>query len=113
MDSTGRSRRPLLAPASPPAAISKARLATARYAGRSRFCLHSGFTQRDVIRVPTDRSGQRRLLLKYIENVTPFGRPCQPGTPSALLRRVAALSAADHHTRRLFDRLDGGGKIRL
>jgi hypothetical protein len=53
MDSIERS--PLLAPASSPAAINTARLATARYTGRSRACLRFGFTQRDVMRVPSDR----------------------------------------------------------
>src|SRR4051794_14146164 len=110
MDSTGRSLRPLRAPASSPAATSTARPATARYAGRSQFCLHFGFTQRDVIRVPTDRSGQRQLSLTYIQNVTPFGRTCQPGTASALLRCMAAVGAADHDACRLFDRLDRGGE---
>ena len=47
-------RLSLLAPASSPAAISTARLATARYTGRSRACLRFGFTQRDVMRVPSD-----------------------------------------------------------
>ena len=45
-------RSPLLAPASAPAAISTARLATARYKGRSRVCLRFGFTQRMVMRAP-------------------------------------------------------------
>ena len=56
MDSIGRSLRPLLAAASSPAAISTARPATARYADRSRACLRFGFTQRDVMRVSTDRA---------------------------------------------------------
>jgi hypothetical protein len=52
MDSIKRS--PLLASASSPAAISMARLATARYTGRSRVCLHFEFAPRDVMRVPSD-----------------------------------------------------------
>src|SRR5215207_4853195 len=90
MDSIGRSLRPLLAPASSPAAISTARPATARYAVRHRFCLHFGFTQRDVMRVPTDRLGKRQLVFEYIQSVTPFGRTCQPGTTQTLtdLRRA-------------------------
>src|SRR3981189_2498126 len=51
-NSIGRS--PPRAPASPPAAISTARQATARYAGRSRVCLRLKFTSRDVICVPSD-----------------------------------------------------------
>src|SRR5882724_11769588 len=39
---------------SPPPAISTARQATARYAGRSRVCLRLKFTSRDVICVPSD-----------------------------------------------------------
>src|SRR3954447_19615175 len=52
LDSIGRS--PPRAPASPPAAISTARLATRRYTGRRRACLHFEFTPRDVMRVPSD-----------------------------------------------------------
>src|SRR4051794_22745185 len=52
MDSIGRS--PPRAPASPPAAISTARLAIPRYTGRRRACLHFEFTPRDVMRVPSD-----------------------------------------------------------
>src|SRR5690349_17990288 len=52
MDSIARS--PLLAPASSPAATSTAKLAAARYTGRSHLCLRFEFTQRDVMRVPSD-----------------------------------------------------------
>ena len=58
MDSIARS--PPLAPASSPAATSTARLATARYTGRSRMCLCFGFTQRDVMRVPSDQVSRPR-----------------------------------------------------
>jgi hypothetical protein len=49
--STGRSLRPLLADASPPAAISTAEATAPRKTGHARLCLLFGLTQRDVIRV--------------------------------------------------------------
>src|SRR3954453_12306396 len=64
MDSIGRSLRPPLACASPAAAINTVRAATARRAGCGRLCLYSGFTQRDVMHVPT-RSGQRQPVVTY------------------------------------------------
>src|SRR5258708_26178651 len=65
MDSIGRSLRPGLAPALSPAAISAASPATATYAGRSRVCLRFGFTQRDVMCVPSDRADASLYLDRF------------------------------------------------
>src|SRR5882757_4160490 len=90
MDSIGL--QPLLAPALSPAAISTARLATATHASRSRVCLRFGFTQRDVMRLLTDRVYASLYSSRYR---TSFGRTCQLGTTQMLLdpRRAPARRA--------------------